>query len=156
MQAVHLATAKGDVAGSPALLWSHDRHTPYVPSPLLYDDRIYFLKQLKGLLTCLDADDGAVLFTEQRLEGAPNVWASPVGAAGRVYVVGREGVTLVLRHGPTYEVLATNQLDDHFDASPAIVGGEILLRGRRFLYSLEAKIPVAPAGSAPEPAVAGR
>ncbi len=52
------------------------------------------------------------------------------------YVTGRDGVTMVLKHGPTYEVLAENVLDDGFDASPALVGSEIYLRGFRYLYRI--------------------
>ena len=72
----------------------------------------------------------------QRIEGVPNVFASPVAAAGRIYVVGREGATAVLKPGPTLQVLATNTLDDHFDASPALVDGEMYLRGTKYLYSI--------------------
>jgi hypothetical protein len=64
------------------------------------------------------------------------VFASPVGAAGRVYVLGQEGTTVVLTHGPSLEVLATNKLDDRFDASPALVDREIYLRGYKYLYSI--------------------
>ena len=64
-------------------------------------------------------------YARQRLQGVPNVFASPVGAAGRVYIPGRDGTTLVIRQGDQYEVLASNTLDDGFDASPAIVGDEI-------------------------------
>ena len=60
----------------------------------------------------------------------------PLGAAGRVYVTSREGVTLVLKHGPTLEVPATNRLDDPFSASPIAVGGHLFLRGERHLYCI--------------------
>jgi outer membrane protein assembly factor BamB len=60
-----------------------------------------------------------------------------VAADGRIYVVGRNGVTAVVRHSDTFEVLATNTLDDRFDASPAIAGDALYLRGRNFLYCLE-------------------
>ena len=66
----------------------------------------------------------------------PNVFASPVAAQDRVYLPGREGTTLVIRHGGTFEVLATNVLDDGFDASPALVDEEIYLRGYQHLYSI--------------------
>jgi len=66
----------------------------------------------------------------------PNVFASPVGAKGRIYIPGREGTTLVIKHGPTFEVLAKNALDDGFDASPALVDNEIFLRGYRYLYAI--------------------
>ncbi len=59
-----------------------------------------------------------------------------MGAAGRVYVAGRNGATAVLAAGPELKVLAVNRLDDGFEASPAIAGREIYLRGRRHLYAL--------------------
>ena len=77
-------------------------------------------------------------YQTQRLEGLPEVFASPVGAAGRVYIAGRDGMTLVIRHGPKYEVLAKNTLGDGFDASPALVENEIYLRGYRYLYCIAA------------------
>jgi hypothetical protein len=67
------------------------------------------------------------------------VFASPVGARGRVYIAGQEGATIVLKAGPSYEVLATNTLDDGFNASPALVDNEIYLRGAKFLYSIGPK-----------------
>ncbi len=136
VQAIRLPGAKGDLAGTEAVAWTHDRHTPYVPSPLLYDGKLYFLKTNSAILTCMDARTGEVLYTEQRLDGLTNVYASIVGASGRVYVAGRNGTTLVLKHGKELEILASNTLDDGFDASPAIAGRELYLRGRSHLYSL--------------------
>ncbi len=54
--------------------------TPYVPSPLVYVDKLYFLKVNTGILSCLDATTGDVHY-QQRLDGISNVYASPVGAA---------------------------------------------------------------------------
>jgi outer membrane protein assembly factor BamB len=135
LRAVRLADAKGEVAGPPALAWSYDRDTPYVPSPLLYQGGLYFLKSNSGILTQLDAATGQPRFSE-RLEATPNVYASPVGAAGRVYVVGRDGATAVVAAAPQFKLLATNKLDDRFDASPAVVGDTIYLRGVKHLYSI--------------------
>lgn len=133
---VRLADAKGDITGTPALLWSYDRDTPYVPSPLLYNGLLYMLKSNNGILTVLDAHTGTPHYALQRLEATPNVFSSPVGADGRVYITGREGTTVVLKHGPTFEVLATNTLDDGFDSSAALVDGELYLRGYRYLYRI--------------------
>jgi outer membrane protein assembly factor BamB len=134
--AVKLAEAKGDISGSPAVAWKLDRDTPYTPSPLLYGDELYILKGNNGLITCLDARTGERRYGPERLEGVPNVYASPVGADGRVYVAGREGTTVVLQKGPVFKVLATNTLQDGFDASPVAVDKELYLRGRRFLYRI--------------------
>jgi outer membrane protein assembly factor BamB len=134
LKAVKLAEAKGDITGTPAIAWTFERDTPYVPSPLLYDNILYFLKGNTGVLSAFDATSGQPHYQLQRIEGVPNVFSSPVGADGRVYVVGQDGSIAVLKHGPTYEVLATNKLDDKFDASPALAGGEMFLRGYRYLY----------------------
>jgi outer membrane protein assembly factor BamB len=136
LKAIKLADAKGDISTTGAIAWQLDRDTPYVPSPLLYDNILYFLKTNNGLLSAYDAVSGKPHYTVQRLPKAQEVFASPVGADGRIYVTGRDGVTMVLKHGPTYEVLAENTLDDGFDASPALVGNEMYLRGFRYLYRI--------------------
>ena len=134
--AIRVEEAQDDITGSPAIAWQYDRDTPYVPSPLLYGDALYFLKGNNGILTRMDASTGALHYGPIRLEKVPNVYASPVGAAGRIYVVGREGATAVIEHGNPFKLHAVNQLEDGFDASPAIVDGEIYLRGQRYLYRI--------------------
>ncbi len=126
----------GDLTGSDAIAWSHNKNTPYVPSPLLYGQRLYFYASNNAILSCFDVQTGKPLFGPKRLEGLRNVYASPVGAAGRVYLVGRDGGTLVIKDADDLEVLATNRLDDSFDASPAVVDNMLLLRGKAHLYCL--------------------
>jgi outer membrane protein assembly factor BamB len=134
--AIRLDQAKGDISGTNAIAWSLNEDTPYVPSPLLYDGLIYLLKSNSGILSVFDAKTGKPHYQLQRLEGVPNVFASPVGAKGRVYFPGQDGTTLVIKQGPAFEVLARNALDDGFDASPALVDGELYLRGFKYLYSM--------------------
>ena len=110
-----------------------------MPSPLLYDGILYLLKTNSGVLSAYDAKTGRPIYQGQRLKGAPNVFASPVGASGRVYVPGRDGTTAVIHHGAKFEVLAENALEDGFDASPALVDNEIYLRGYKSLYCIAAK-----------------
>jgi outer membrane protein assembly factor BamB len=136
LRAIRLADAKGDVTGTSAVLWEHNRDTPYVSSPLLYENNLYFLKSNSAILTTLDARTGEPLYDPIRLEGLSEVYASPVGASGRVYLLGRDGNALVIENGPEFKILAQNSLDDGFDASPAIVGEEMYLRGYRSLYKI--------------------
>jgi outer membrane protein assembly factor BamB len=136
LRAVRLADAAGDISTTNAQVWSLQQDTPYVPSPLLYDGILYFLKSNSGILSAYDARTGKPHYQLQRLEGVPNVFASPVGAKGRVYFTGQEGTMLVITHGPSFEVLAKNALDDGFNASPALVDGELYLRGFKYLYSI--------------------
>lgn len=129
-------SASGDVTHGDAILWRSDRGTPYVPSPLLYGDLLYFFDGNRAVLSVVDAPTGNVLVDRQRVPRMENVYASPVGAADRVYLVARDGTTVVLAHGGELEVLATNALDDPIDASPAAVGRELFLRGEKYLYCL--------------------
>jgi outer membrane protein assembly factor BamB len=139
LMAIKLEAAKGNLSETQAVTWRFDRDTPYVPSPLLYNGRLYFLKSNNGLISCFDAKSGQKHYGPERLERVPNVYASPVGAAGRVYVFGREGGAAVLADGPELKVLAENKLDDGFDASPAIVGNEMYVRGKKYLYRISAE-----------------
>ncbi|MFC1489587.1 PQQ-binding-like beta-propeller repeat protein [Candidatus Latescibacterota bacterium] len=136
LRAVKLSEAKGTITGTPAILWSYNQDTPYVPSPLLQGGLLYFLKSNNGILTCVNIATGQPHYANQRLEGIKSIYASPVGSTDSVYILGREGVTMVVKHGPEFSVLATNKLDDNFDASPVIVGNDIFLRGHQYLYCI--------------------
>jgi outer membrane protein assembly factor BamB len=129
--------AAGDVTNTDKVLWQHTKGTPYVPSPLLLGDRLYFTQANAELLTTLDVKTGKPILDRQRLPGLKTLYASPVAAAGRVYVVDREGTTVVLKAGDKLEVLATNQLEGPIDASPALVGKQLFLRSEKFLYCIE-------------------
>lgn len=137
MLAIRLAGAKGDLTGTTNVAWTLNRLTPYVPSPLLYHDTLYFLRHNQNVLSRLDPLTGQPRGEPLRLEGIRDfVFASPVGADGRIYITGRDGVTVVLSHDRENRVLAVNQLDDSFSASAALVDRELYLRGERFLYCL--------------------
>ena len=136
LKAIDLTKAKGDITGADAIVWTYERDTPYVPSPLLYDGLLYMLKSNSGILTVFDAKTGQTHYGPQRIEGLAEVFSSPVGAAGRVYITDRTGATVVLKHGKTFEVLASNKIDDGVDASPALADGDIYLRSHNFLYCI--------------------
>ncbi len=136
LKAVNLLEASGDITASTAIAWSLERDAPYVPSPLLYDNMLYFSKGNDGTLACFKADTGEEYYTRKRTKGIGTVYASPVAAGGRIYLSSRNGVTQVIKHGPQYEFLATNKLDDSFSASPAVAGNELFLRGEKYLYCI--------------------
>jgi outer membrane protein assembly factor BamB len=129
----------GDLTNSDAISWSYGKDTPYVPSPLLYDRRLYFFKGNNPIISAFNIDGGTPVFGPQRLEEAKGVYASPVGAAGRVYFICRNGFTFVVQHADQFMVLGTNKLDDELNATPAVVGNEIFLRGKEHLYCIAEK-----------------
>lgn len=137
MLAIRLAGAKGDITDKTNVVWKLNRMTPYVSSPLLYDDTLYFLRHNQNILSRLEPLTGKPRGEPIRLDGITDfIFSSPVGAAGRIYVTGRDGVTVVLRHDRENATVAVNRLNDSFSASPALVDRELYLRGERFLYCI--------------------
>ena len=130
-------TETGDISDSEKILWKKERGTPYVPSPLLYEGLLYYNQSNQSILTCLDSKTGEVAFGPERVGELSNIYASPVGAGGHVYLTGRNGTTLVLERGRKYKVTAINKLDERFDASPALAGNQLFLRGANHLYCIE-------------------
>ena len=129
--------AKGDVSKSDKVVWSKRRNTPYVPSPVLYDGMLYFTKSNQAILSCLNARTGDAIIESTRLPGLFGIYASPVAAGDRVYIIGRNGATLVLTRSKKLEILATNKLEDQVHASPALAGKQLFIRGRNSLYCIE-------------------
>ena len=139
----HLAAIKlggsGDLTDSKSVSWTANRGTPYTPSPLLSNGRIWYLSGNNGVLSVRDTKSGKLLVEGERLDGVSGVYASPVSAGGRVYIAGRNGTVSVLKDSAKLEVLATNELDEKFDCSPAVVGNQIFLRGKENLYCIATK-----------------
>jgi outer membrane protein assembly factor BamB len=129
----------GDLTDSKSVSWTANRGTPYTPSPLLSNGRIWYLSGNNGILSVRDTKSGKLLVEGERLEGVSGVYASPVSAGGRVYIAGRNGTVSVLKDSAKLEVLATNELDEKFDCSPAVVGKQMFLRGKEHLYCIATK-----------------
>lgn len=125
---------RGDLKGSKHVLWSQSKDTPDVASPLLSNGRLYYYKEKTGLLTCVDAKTGTTLFSATRVPGVNRTYASPVAAAGRIYLTDRGGAITVIEDAPTFRVLATNQVGEGVDATPALAGNELLIRGEKHLF----------------------
>lgn len=129
----------GDLGTEGKVNWRYGKGTPYVPSPVLYEGRLYFTQANTGVLTVLDAKTGKPLTTAERLPKLTSLYASPLAAAGRIYLCDRTGTTVVLKAGDTPEVLSINALNDPLDASPVAVGKTLYLRAEKFLYAIEGK-----------------
>jgi outer membrane protein assembly factor BamB len=130
--------SKGELTAD-KVRWRYTRGTPYVPSPALVGDRLYFTESNGAVLTVLDAKTGKPVIDRERLPGATSFYGSPVSAGGRVYFIDRAGTGLVLKPGNELDVLATNKLGDKVDSSPAVVGKQLIVRGEKFLWCIEAK-----------------
>lgn len=130
---------RGVFDASEVSLWNIDRGTPYIPSPVLVGERLFYTQSNQAILSCLDVRTGEILFGPQRLDPIRNLYASPVAAGDRVYFVGRGGTTVVMDAAKDQRVLAVNRLNDRFDASPAISADRLFLRGEQNLYCIAAE-----------------
>lgn len=138
VKAIDLAKATGDITASGAILWEYNQDASYTPSPVLMDGKLYFLKANNGILTCLNAKDGKVLYSNQKIEGINNIFSSPTGVKDRIYMAAT-GVVDVIKAGNEFSLLAKNTLDDTFHASPIIIGNDLFLRGFKYLYCISEK-----------------
>lgn len=125
---------EGDVTSS--VKWTLNRGVPYVPSPLLYQGLLFFTQRTDARLTCVDPETGEAFYSQEDLPGAGGVYGSPIGVNGHIYLASQNGATAVLENGKALKVLAINELDDGFDASPVIAGDKLYLRGRQNLYCI--------------------
>jgi outer membrane protein assembly factor BamB len=123
-------------------LWRQTKGIPNVPSPLVYRDVLYVIKE-GGILTSLNPVTGEV-FKQARVTGAIGPYfASPVAADGKIYLTDQEGHIAVLKAGPQWEILHVNALDEEIFATPALADGRIYVRTRGALYCFEVPPPAA-------------
>src|SRR5262245_25213503 len=116
-----------------SFLWRYQKSLPNVPSPLLYQDVLYLMKE-GGVLTALEAATGKVL-KQARLQGAlGDYFASPVAADGKLFTISHEGKVTVIKPGPAWEPLVTNDLKEECNATPAFADGKLYIRTRDTLY----------------------
>jgi outer membrane protein assembly factor BamB len=127
---------RGDVTGT-HVDWTYKKTT--VPSrcaPLLVGDLLYLIGEKEGVVSCLDAKTGELIW-QHRLGGQFS--ASPIFAAGHIYFCSQEGLIHVMEPGMTPKVLAVNELEDGFMATPAVVDGALFLRTKTHLYRIQKK-----------------
>jgi outer membrane protein assembly factor BamB len=139
VQAIDLGI--GDAAAEGTVMWRLDKAAPYNPSPLLWDDELYLVRD-GGLnagtsrLSLIDARTGEPRYLQERLPGSYTIKASPVGAGDYVYLATEEGDIIVIRRGDPLEVVAVNALGEPFIATPAIAHGDLIVRSREHLMAI--------------------
>ena len=135
------ATAKGDITlaegatSSEHIAWSQARDGGYMCTPLVYRGLVYIVKY-NGVLSVYDAKTGERKYQERLGGGTSAFTASPVAANGKVYLASEEGTVMVLKAGPVFEVLATNEMGSPVLATPAISEGRLLYRTAKEIVAI--------------------
>lgn len=125
--------ADGETIGATELWRDQKSFVGVIPSPLVYDGVLYYLKN-GGILTAIDATAGKTL-KQGRVQGALDPFsASPVAAEGKIYVASESGKIAVIKPGPDWEVLTVNDLKEDTFATPVLSRGRIFLRTNESLY----------------------
>ena len=129
---------RGDLKGTDSVVWSIERDTPDIASPLLSNGRLYFHKAKTGILTCVDAATGELHYGASRIPGINSTYASPIAAGGHVYLTGRSGTTVVIKDSDELEIVTENSVGEGVDATPASVDDELFIRGSEHLFCISA------------------
>ena len=124
---------RGDITET-HVAWSSSKGVPYVPSPLFYRGKLFVVKD-GGLASCFDAKTGKASFLQERLGVEGDYYASPIAAAGKIYVPSLSGTVLVLEAGESLKVLAQNKFTEGISATPAIVEGKLYVRTANHLHA---------------------
>lgn len=128
---IHAIRLKGN-GEPPERVWVSEKPGPQEPSPVYYQGLLYSFMD-NGILVCLDGKTGKEVYRE-RLGGASN--SSPIAANGRIYLSNNDGTTFVVKAGPQFELLSTNNLGERITASPAVAGNNLFYRTDSHVYCL--------------------
>ncbi|MBA4067585.1 MAG: pyrrolo-quinoline quinone [Isosphaera sp.] len=124
---------KGEVA------WSYTKGLPYVPSPIAYRDRVYWVKD-GPQVTCLEAATGKPVYEGERVKAGARYYASPVAANGHLYLAALDGTVAVVAAGEDApDVVHSVKLGEPVRATPAIAHDTLYVRSDKFLYAFRAK-----------------
>jgi len=127
-------TLKDGKESSDAIAWSKQRGGVYLPSPLVYGEHLYTVSN-NGILTAYEAKTGVRVYQQRVGEGGSFV-ASPVSAAGKLYITSEDGDVFVVKAGATYELLSKNPMGEPILATPALAGDVLIIRGARHLFAV--------------------
>jgi len=135
---------RGDVTQT-HVVWSYRRGGPYIPSGVVYRNRLYVVTDA-GHLTSYNAGDGAVIW-RHRLRGP--FTASLIAADGRIYAANERGTVYVVAAADQFKLLAENALDEPCLATPAMADGELFIRTEGHLYCFPGPREAVAAGPGP-------
>jgi len=125
------AGGQGDVTKT-HVDWIQRKSLPTVPSPLVYRDEFYMVKD-GGIMTALDATNGEIL-KQGRLNGRGNYYASPIAGDGLIYTASEQGVVTIVKAGPKWSVLSSHDFKQRIMATPVISKGQLFIRTDAALY----------------------
>ena len=135
------AGAGGDItlpsgeSSSRSVAWSKQQRGSYMPTPVIYGGYVYVLNN-DGVFACYALADGKELYRERIPDAGSGFSASPVASDGKIYLSNEDGDIIVVKAGPTFEVLARNDMAEPVMATPAISGGMLIIRSQHSVWAI--------------------
>jgi outer membrane protein assembly factor BamB len=130
-----IAIRPGDVPADQRVAWEFTKGTGYVLSNILYRDYVYLLTD-NGIVTCLEAKTGKVVYQGGRPPVPANFMGSPIAYGDFIAMTSDEGTTYMLKAGPKHEIVRSNSIDEPVYSSLAPSNGRIYIRGQRHLFAI--------------------
>ena len=140
MRAIRL-TARGDITPpkvadtNAAIVWAHDRQGDYMQTPIVVGANVYGCIDF-GVLTCFDAQSGAIRYSQRLGNGSEGFTASPVSDGRHLFFTSELGHVYVVPVESSFSVNATNSLGETCMATPALSDGVLFFRAREHLMAI--------------------
>jgi len=128
---------QGDVTKT-NVLWRINKGSN-VTSPVFHEGHLYWANEERGIVYCVEAEKGTVVFEERLQPTSGRIYASPVAADGKLYFLSRQSGAYVVDAKPQFKLLSHNAIKDDpgpFNANPVVSNGQLLLRSNRYLYCI--------------------
>lgn len=130
--AIRPGNMRGDISEE-GVLWRYTKSLPNTPSPLLYRDLIYLVKD-GGIFSSVDPEAGASHRVDRLRDAIGKYWASPVAGDGKIYTISEDCAISAIKPGAEWEVIETSGVDGTCFATPAIADGRIYVRSLQAIY----------------------
>ena len=134
MDPVHQRTLVVGLAGG-KVLWQKQQRGPYMPTPLIQDGLLYVLGNA-GVFDCYELKTGEEIYRQRIPQKGSGFSASPVAAGGLIYLPSEDGDIFIVKAGKQFELLGSKEMGEPVMATPAVVGGHLIVRTERYLWSM--------------------
>jgi hypothetical protein len=138
MQTLNTLVAVQINDGEPKELWRTTKKMADASAPLIYQGVLYLIRD-GGILSALDCETGEILEQKRITNFVGRIFASPVAAAGNIYIANESGKVAVVRAEAPWHVEAINDLEEKCYATPALVDGVVFIRSEHSLWAFRQK-----------------
>jgi len=117
---------------NPTVAWEDYDYLSDVPSPVA-TDKYLIVPTSYGVIACYDTQTGEK-FWEAEFDNS--IYASPIIAEGKVFLIDKQGIMHIFKADKVYELIAELPLGEGSVCTPAFSDGRIYIRGEKHLFCI--------------------